>query len=205
LAQSDIQVTVGSGTRLRTSTKVISSNTRHEQYHQLAEPDEETYTVTAGTTSMATANSHVLQIMAGSTLHVYVTRILVTQVVVATTAAFGRLGLYRLTTAGTGGSARTPNPLDTTDTAADATAMTLPTAKGTEGAELWLQTGMFIQTVPTGGPSHAPILMELDFEDLRSKSIRIPAGTSNGIALKNIEAIAGASVVVTAEFIERSY
>lgn len=205
MAQSDIQVTVGSGTRLRTATKSISGNTRHEQYHHLADPDFATYTVTTGNTSIATAAAHAIQIMAGSSLNVYVTNIRVMQSVVATTAAFGRMGIYRLTTAGTGGTSRTPNPLDSTDSASGATAMTLPTAKGTEGAELWVQVAQWIQTIPTGGPAHGAMAMDLDFDDLRTKCVRIPAGTANGIAVKVIDGIANAQVTIGVTFYEANY
>ena len=204
MAQSDIQVTAGSGTRLRTATKSISGQTRHEEYGHLGEPDEATYTASAASVSWATANDHTFQLMAGSSLNVYVRRIQVWQAGLATTAIIVTGTILRLTTAGTGGTARTPAPLDTTDGASGATVMTLPTAKGTEGVTLYNETVYCLQTVPTSAYFETCIF-DVDYERLRGKALRIPAGTANGIALKNLTAVAGMSVTFTVTFSEASY
>jgi hypothetical protein len=205
VSQSSIQVTAGSGTHVRTSAKVISATTRHEQYHQLGEPDEATYTVSrVVAASMATADSHLIQIMAGGTLPVYVRRIRLYQSALATTAAMVGVSILRLTTAGTGGTALTPAPRDTTDAASGATAMMLPSSKGTESTLIWSGSVGVVQTVPTSGVN--PLILDETFggPDSAMKSIRIPAGTANGICLKN-NASAGTSVIVHVELTEAGY
>jgi len=201
-----VQVTQGGATKLHTVTEVIGPDTVHREVHLDAEAYLATYAVTIASPSVATANDHVMQIMAGSSLTVYLRRLRIVQSGLATTAAIMRWTLLRLTTAGTGGSAVTPVPHDTTDPASGATAMTLPTAKGTEGSQLDSVTVQFIQIVPTSGNGLAPVQYDQTWDwSLRSKMPRIAAGPSNGIALKNLSAIAGASVVVHAVFSEANF
>jgi hypothetical protein len=206
LAEGFINVTEGSGKKIHAFDRTIGANTvlgevvvNGEQY--LAE-----YSVTTITPiSAATANSHPLQIMAGASLRLRIRRIEVAQMGLATTGAMCQWALYRLTTAGTGGTAITPQLLDPADAAAGATAMTLPSAKGTEGALLWSGSTPMTQTV-TATPSNFPQpFIVLDFDGLRRKPVHVAAGTSNGIALKNITAIAAATVIVTAFFDESSF
>ena len=110
-----------------------------------------------------------------------------------------QMGVFRLTTAGTGGGTSAPPALDTTDAACGATAMTLPTGKGTEGALLWAGG------VPIFNPVTSPgVLMGVQSPPLL-KPIRIPAGTANGIAVKNITAVAGGSAALNIYFFEANY
>jgi len=207
VAQSSLQITTtGGGTFVRTGTKSISAQTRHEQYHQLGEPDEASYTVRGASVSTATNDSHLLQIMAGSTLHVYVLWVKVFQQTVATTAALVACDIQQLTTAGTGGGAVTPVRLDGTDSASGATGMTLPSSKGAEGGIFDTSVGFFVQTVSASlGAPQPSLVWEFDWERLRNKAIRIPAGTANGIAVKIRNATAGATVVVMAGIRETNY
>jgi len=124
--------------------------------------------------------------------------------VVATTAAFCQWAIYRLTSAGSGGTAITGQLVDPGDAAVGATTMTLPTAKGTEGALLWSGASVMTQTLTATPAAINPILV-IDFDSMRRKPIHVAAGTSNGIALKNITAIAAATVVVTAWWDESSF
>lgn len=143
--------------------------------------------------------------MAGSSNRVRVRRIEVAQMVNATTAAMCQWAVYRLTTAGTGGTSITPQLLDPSDSPVSATAMTLPTAKGTEGALLWSGATAMYQTISATPANYPQPFIILDFDGNRRKPIHIAAGTSNGIALKNITAIANATVIVTAWFTETSF
>lgn len=197
MAEGFVNVTEGSGKKLQTFQRTVGANTVEDQAVILGEQYLAEYTVATITpVSAATANSHVLQLMAGSSLRLRVRRIEVAQMGLATTGAFCQWAVYRLSTAGTGGGAITPQLLDPADAAAGATAMTLPTAKGTEGALLWSGATPMTQTITATPAATNPILV-LDFDDARRKPIHVAAGTSNGIALKNITAIAACTVVVT--------
>ena len=176
-----------------TFNRTIGANSVEDEVIILGEPYLASYIVT-GTASIATAASHVVQVMAGATLNVYVRRIIVTQLVAATTAAFLRWQLYRLTTAGTGGTAITPGPLDSTDAPAGATGMSIPTVKGTESTLIIDRSCNAIQTISLGGPGQSTTLLDIDFDRMHTKGYRIAAGTTNGIALKNVTAIAAGTV-----------
>jgi hypothetical protein len=201
--ESLVQVTSGAGPKLHTWQRTVGANNVEDEVVLTGEHHLATYIAAAGSLSIATAAAHVMQLMAGASLNVYVRRISVFQYVAATTAALAPLSLVRLTTAGTGGTSVTPAALDTSDAASGAAAMTLPTVKGTEGVQVGVHTAALIQTVPVGGGS--ALLTEWNFDSLRRKGLRIPAGAANGIALKNVAAQAGASVVVEIEFTEAGY
>lgn len=205
MPESIVQVTEGSGKKLHTFQKTIGANVVEDEVVVLGEAYLADYFVDAAAAiSAATANSHLMQIMAGATLNVYIRRIQIWQLGLAATAAIADMGVFRLTTAGTGGTAITPARLDLTDAASGATAMTLPTVKGTEAvAPSWHGSAGFVQTVPTSGVN--PLLLDLDFSRLRQKSLRIAAGTANGIAVKNITAIAAATVFVHIELMEANF
>jgi hypothetical protein len=105
----------------------------------------------------------------------------------------------RLTSAGTGGSAVTPSPYDTADTYSGG-AMTLPSSKGAEGANL-LSVNV---TSPTAGATLSGNQYVWE-PGIGSKPIIFGPATSNGIAVKNILANAGGLVMVTIEFTTTSY
>jgi hypothetical protein len=205
MAESFVNVTEGSGKKAHTNQRTIGANTVEDEYVVKGVPFFASYVVGAGSISAATANSHLLQLMAGASLNVYVTRIRVYQFGLATTAAQGRLLVFRVTTAGTGGGAITALPFDTSDAAAGAAGMSLPTVKGTEAAAaFWSSASQFMQTVPTG-PAQQDILLDLDFNRDYTKPLRIPAGTANGIVIKCIDAIAAATTQCNIEFFEANY
>jgi len=204
--ESLVQVTSGAGPKLHTWQRTVGANNVEDEFTLNAEPPIATYFTTTGSgISIATANSHVYQLMAGASLNVYVRRIAVYQSALATAAAIANMQVIRLTSAGTGGSVANTTPLDTSDAASGAACMTLPTAKGTETNLVGHKTAQFIQTVPTGGTGTATLLCEWDYDRLRSKGLRIPAGAANGIAIKNPIAVANATVVVEIVFQEASY
>jgi len=137
---------------------------------------------------------------------VFVRRIRFCQMVAARAAAIIQLHVVRLSTAGTGGTALTFAPMDTTDAAAGATSMMLPTVKGTESVVLDSIGVYFIQTVPVSLIPGMVLIADFDYRGERQKSLRIPAGTANGIAIKNRNAaVAGASVSVVVELTEAPF
>ena len=196
--------TDGTGKKIRTVDRTISSQVVHEEVQQLGESQLPSYFVTSTGTSLATAASHILQLMAGSALHVRVRRVTFVQLLNASTGATVNFEIRRLTTAGTGGTARTPAAFDTTtDGASGATAMTLPSAKGTEGVAVGEGTLALRQTAATSG---SQVDDNWDWTQMpNQKPIIIPAGTSNGIALKVIGGNAGATGIVTIEFTETAW
>ena len=204
MAASSIQITQGSGTRLATDSYTEGGVTVHNERVGMGEGILPTYTIVAGNTSTATVDSHLIQIMAGASLRVRIRRIEMIQDGLASTAALLETRLYRLTTAGTGGSTNTPRPLDPADAAAGATSMSLPTAKGTEGVLLAISKPYMIQTIGASTPVTVPTLV-WDFDNPRSGPLIIAAGTANGIAIKNSNAVAGAGVMFTIWIAESSY
>lgn len=194
MPESLIQVTEGTGKKLHTFQRTIGANNIEDEVVIQGEPYLATYGVSSGTVSTATVDSHIIQIMAGASLNVYIRRIVIYQTVVATAAALAGLELRRLSTAGTGGTAVTVSPLDTTDSASGASGMTLPTVKGTEGTLMWAGRALMIQTLPTGGPGSGGIIVDLDFDRYRIKSPRIAAGVANGVAVKWQTAVASGQV-----------
>ena len=206
MAENFLNVNEGSGKKLHTVNKTIGANDVHDEVVILGEQSLAEYRVQTATTLIATSAAHVLQIMAGSSLNVYIRRIAVYQSVLTTTANFAELALFRLTTAGTGGTSVTPRPLDTTAAAAGATAQTLPTAKGTEGVLIETQLGYVLQTASASlGVPQANLLAAFSFDRPRSQGLRIPAGTANGVALKIVTGVAAAQVFVTADIVEANF
>ena len=203
MAEAFVNVTEGSGKKLHTFNRTIGANSVEDEVVLLGENYLASY-VANGAMSTATANSHLMQIMAGASLKVRIRRIEITQQTLATTAAFGVISIYRLTTAGTGGTALTPALLDPGDGASGATQMQLPTVKGTEGANVYTAAAYFMQTA--GASSIMPVPMFVaDFDRPRSKPLIIAAGTTNGVAIKMETAIAAAVVRVDIWFDESNF
>jgi hypothetical protein len=194
---------VAGSKNLHTWSKTIGASLVADEFVLPGEFPYATYRLTAANISIATLNDHVIQLMAGSSLNVRLRYFRVVQAGNAATAALASFGLFRLTTAGTGGTAITPRPHDSADSASGATGMTLPSGKGTEGVQLdqtrlpmrqaFLATSTQVdgQYVWQQGPFEKPII--------------IPAGTTNGLAIKSQTAIAGASVDVVMVFVETAF
>jgi hypothetical protein len=173
-----------------------------EQYVQLTgEPYLAAYrAVPSAALALSAANSHILQVMAGSSLRVGIRRIRVEQFDNATSTGLDQWVIHRLTTAGTGGTSITPAPLDPADSACGATVMTLPSAKGTEGTLVDYQLQLIHATATTTGLNPVAIF---DFtQDSRTKCLWIAAGTSNGICLKNLTSDAAATVRFRIDLVE---
>lgn len=206
MAESIVNVTEGSGKKLHTFQRTIGVNAVEDEVILHGEPYLASYLIGTGSgISVATAASHVLQIMAGGSLRVYLRRLMIYQVGLATTAGVGDFALLRLTSAGTGGTVVTPNPMDPADAASGCAAMTLPTVKGTEGVGLWRGELYFQQTLGTGEAGPAMLLADIDFDRFRIKPPIIAAGTTNGLALKAITGNAAASVTVLAYVSEANF
>lgn len=200
MAESLIAVTEGAGKNTSTWQRTKNSQTVEDQQVVISEPYLAAYTISVTTAiSTGTANSHLLQIMAGASNRVLLRRLTVTQIVNAGAATRCVFQLLRLTTAGSGGTAYTPRALDPVDGAAGATAMTLPSSKGTEGNIL----GTWAQLIDGATPAVTELpILDIVWADDRTKSPAIAAGTSNGLALKNITAVATATVHITASIVE---
>lgn len=203
MSQSSINLTEGSGKRIHTFDQTIASTLVQDQFVIPGEYPIASYNAIAAGISIATINDHQLQIMAGSTNHVRIRRITIEQSGNATTASVLSIIVVRLTTAGTGGSSVTPARYDNGDAASGATAMTLPSSKGTESTELQRTALLMRQTVATAGAQY-----DDKYEWVQSANVKpiiIPAGTSNGIAIKNLAAVAAATVTINVEFVEVPY
>ena len=202
-SRSFLSVTQGSGTKMGTATYTDGADTKHDEVVVFGEQHLAAYVAVSTSVSCATSTSHLIQVMAGASLHLYIRRIWIYQSALITTAAIVPFTCQRLTTAGTGGTTVTPQPLDTGDTVG-ATSMTLPTAKGTEGTTMGPVVDVVpVQTAPTGGANL--LLAYWDWTTTRSKALRIPAGTANGLMVSNRAAAAGLSVHVGVEFSEAPY
>jgi len=201
MPESFVQVTEGAGKKLHTNQRTIGANIVEDEVVVLGEPYLPTYVLHGALVGLPTADSHLLQIMAGSTLKVYITHIVVQQDSLAASSTQTRLILTRLTTAGTGGTASTPLAMDPSDAAAGATGMVLPTAKGTEGA--------LILRGELGTTATAPIDTRNKWEwkasDHGGKPLIIPAGASNGLAVKNVSNITSATATISIYFREVNF
>lgn len=197
MAEGFVNVTEGSGKKLHTFNRTIGANDVHDEAVILGEQYLATYGI-SGASSTATANDHLLQIMAGSSLKVRIRRIRIYQSTLAGAVNLFAFQVLRLTTAGTGGTTVTPQPYESADGSSGATVMLLPTTKGTEGA--------ILQRSGLGAYAAHPITVAWEWTQLpNAKPIVIPAGTTNGIAVKNMTAVASAAVVVQVEFDESSF
>lgn len=203
MSESSINVTEGSGKRLHTWDRTISAVVTHQQFVLPGEFPYPSYSVVANSISTGTADSHIVQLMAGSSKHVRIRRIRIEQQLNAGTASYSNIRVLRLTTAGTGGSSITPEEYDPGDAAAGATAMSLPSSKGTEGGALISTVLTFRQTIATSGTQPDDFFEWVQHPG--QKPIIIPAGSANGIAIRNYSAIASASVTVNIEFVETDY
>lgn len=202
MAESYLNLTEGSGKKAHTFERTIGANSVHDSVVIPGEHYLASYVAYSGNVSNATASAHVLQLMAGSSLQVRVRRIRVEQNTNATTGSVCTFEVYRLSTAGTGGTSVTPAKFDTGDAASGATAMTLPSAKGTEGVVVFGTAIVLRQAVAASG---AVVDDVWEWEQHPgTKPLIIPAGTSNGIAIKT-SGVAGSTVLAMIEFTESNF
>lgn len=202
MAEAFVNVTEGSGKKLHGWDRVIGANTVIDEFMLPGEYPVASYTFAATGVSIATVNDHLLQIMAGASLNVRIRRIDAWQAGLAGAVSTVALQLLRLTTAGTGGTALTAAKLDTADAAAGATGMTIPTVKGTESTILRTVRMGIVAAQPTN-PNGLPL--EVWDQIPNSKPVVIPAGAANGIAVKVVGNVAGATMDIYAEIVETSF
>lgn len=202
MAESIVQVTEGSGKKLWTWQWAVGANNVEQEVVAVGPQPWETAEAHANA-STATANDHLLTLNAGGSKKVRITRILLEQSANATTAAFASLQILRTTTgAPTGGTAITPNPFETADSIG-ATARSLPTTKGTESTILFdIRLAMRQAISATQTQSNDRWLW---VASPFGKGIIIPAGTTNGIAIKSTAAVAAGGIICSIEFVETSF
>ena len=187
---------------LHYNARTISAVSREDQYVLPGQNAYPTYIARADGISIATVDSHVLQIMADGTNYSRLLRYWITATSdgpVADTTI--QIGLVRLTTAGTGGSAVTPAPYDTADTYAGG-AMTLPSSKGTESTTLhrW-----FLNAESAPASTNA-FSQDFVWEASRwAKPIIFGTGTGAGLCWKVIQEVASCSLSIHAEFVVSSF
>jgi predicted secreted protein len=204
VAESIVQVTEGSGKKLHTNSYTVGANTVEDEAVFMGPFPYATYAVVPTTSiSVATANDHVLCLNAGASLKVRVHRIRVEQSTNATAVLTGVFQVLRTTTgAPTGGTAYTPASFDTSDAASGAAARALPGVKGTESTVL-LQFVLDYRQALLATSTQVDDAWE--WTQGTGKPIIIPAGTTNGLVIKTISAIAGATVNAMFEFTETAF
>ena len=196
MSEAFINVTEGSGKKAHTNQRTIGANDVHDEYVVAGIPFFASYVGGNGISSRdGDPDSHLMQLMAGASLNVYVTRIRVYQFGLATTAAIVPLAILRLTTAGTGGTAVTPAPLDTTDSAVGAHGDDPPDREGhRDDASMVSEHGC---VHPDRSRTRRRMLPSVDY-DIRAASGSSPSASRPGrptaSRLKLSTAIAAATV-----------
>jgi hypothetical protein len=186
---------------LHTNARTISSVAREDQYVQLGQPAYPTFVARASGISIATTADHILQIMADGTNY---TRLVAYRITLTDDRPaadnVAQVALHRITTAGTGGSSAGVTAYDTAETYSGG-AMTLPTAKGTEGAVVHYRYLM----IPTAFPSgHNGVLAEWEVPAY-GKPIIFGTGTGAGLAWKIVSGVASCTINIEAEFVVTTY
>ena len=183
--------------------RTIGANTVLDEFTLPGEYPLASYSIVTSNVAISTANAHCLQIMAGSSLNVRIRSIHIEQAANTTGVSVQNIEIRRLTTAGTGGTAITPEKFNTADAASGATAMTLPTVKGTE-------TGVLVSTVLICRQALLATATQPDDDFVWRQNpngapIVIPAGTANGIAIKVLNGVTSATAAINVEIVETSF
>lgn len=179
MAESSISITEGSGKDLQTYARSVASTTRENQYVLPGESGLPTYTAFA-TMRANVANSHLMIIQGDGTNYARLRRLTIKQANIATASTM-EIKVFRTSTEGTGGTAVTPRSIGLGDAVYGGTVATLPTTKGTEGAQL-LQFRI-------GLAAANPVTRENMGEWIQqpnAKPVQFGTGPDNGIAIKNI-------------------
>lgn len=202
MAEALVQVTEGSGKKLHGWDRSISSNTVIDEFVLPGEFPYASYTARIQNINTTTANDHILAIWAGSSLNVRIRKIWIRQHNLAGAATMSFCELWRTSSVTpSGGTAVTIGKVDSADATAGASAMTLPTTKGTETGTvpIYQWNWELLAAAP-----RAPFLVDWE-QHPGMKPIIIPAGTTNGIAFKIITGVASASVYGWVEFVETAF
>ncbi len=199
MPNSIVQITEGTGKKLQTWQRVIGANTVESEVVIAGDSYLPTYAVTFSDVDVATSAAHVVQLMAGASKPLLIRRIRLRQHNLSTGTTAFQVAIIRLSSAGTGGATLTPRQWDQSDAAVGATAMSLPSAKGTESVEL----ERLMWSAYAAHPFH---VLDMVWEPPHgSKPIIVPAGTSGGIAIKIVVGVTGASLTGSITFDERDY
>src|SRR3990167_11225036 len=105
MAESGAGITTGTDLYFHTWTHTVSGNTRHDQIVKIGRAFEATYSAIASGISVATTADHVLVLHADADSDVWLDRIHIVQGGYSAAANRAIFGLYRVSTAGTGGCA----------------------------------------------------------------------------------------------------
>lgn len=206
MAESLVQVTEGSGKKLHTWSRTIGANTVEDEFTIPGEYPMAAYILsTASNVGGATTGDDLLQLMAGASLNLRIRRVRIESAGI-TAAAIATFQLARVTSAGTGGTAITPVKFDNADAAAGATgASGVPNAShGTIGSIFFTRSMYPVQTPgAAGGPSPNPFWEWVQQPGM--KPIIVPAGTTNGIVIRNSVGRAGSAYYLEMEFVETSF
>lgn len=206
MPESIVQVTEGAGKKLHTFQRTVGANTVEDEVVAIADPWVASYLVAGGDSTIGASGQVLLQLMAGAALNVYVRRIFLVQTTLAGAAATFTGSIQRHTTAGTGGTAVTPALFDTSDGASGATAMRNPVTPGTLTTFLHPILFAITNAAPLRASQGGENSWWWEANAARGvKPIRIPAGITNGIAIRSNGAIATATIQVVIEFTEQSF
>lgn len=207
MAESIVQVTEGSGKKLHTNSYTVGANTVEDEFTVPGPYPYATYINQIGGASGATANDHLLCLNAGASLKVRVHRIKIVQSGNGATASIFAFQILRTTTgAPTGGTAVTPAPYDTTDTAG-AAGRSIPAVKGTESTVIMEPRILMRQALSAtaGNPADVWEWRAATAQGGTGKPIIIPSGTTNGLVVKNITNSAGVTWNIEMEFTETAF
>lgn len=200
MSDSVIAVSEGSGKNYRANERTIASTTTEEIYVQRAEPANPTYVAMASSIATTTSASHLMFIMADGTNYTRIKRIYIEQVVGASAATLIQLQVFRLSTAGSGGTTVTARGLDAADTYAG-TIQTLPTVKGTEGVQLLQKRMQLLTTAQVAATTVNPTAWEwLAHEEDGRKPIVFGTTSTDGIAIKIVTGITTGTLDLSVTF-----
>jgi hypothetical protein len=200
VATSLIAFTDGSGKNWESFQRTRNSTAYENMVVIPGEPAQPTFTALASSIVTTTGASHLIMLQADGTLYTRIKRIMVEQVVGATTATLAQLQIVRVSTAGTGGSAITARGLDAADSYGG-TIATLPTVKGTEGNILLQKRLQLLTTAQVAATTVNPNSWEWQaMPNHGKKAITIGPTSTDGIVLKIVTGIATSTVDITLEF-----
>lgn len=204
MAETFVNVTEGSGKKLHGWDLVAGGNTVVDEFVIPGEYPYPTFTADAQTVSGATTGDDLLQVMAGASLKLRIRRVTVNVRVAITTAAEFSVDIVKLTSAGTGGTAVTPRAHDPADSAGATAASGVPNATHGTASFVWRSLRLWpVQTAPAAGIGGG--LVAEWVQSPFGKPFVIPAGTTNGIAIRVQTGRAGVSLEPTIEFVETSF
>ena len=200
MTANQITYTEGAGAVLDAYSRTYGAGEQKVQKVITVHTDAPTYSIALCGIGIGTSTDHLLQLMNGASGVMIVTRVHVAQFALAGADAAWGFDLFRLTSAGTGGSSVATsgaNPVlvanDPGDSAfSGAAKYAVTSSKGTEGDQIARRRLTIKTAQPTSYVEWTPAP--------GSKGIVVPAGTSNGIAVKNVTSVATATVDIMVTF-----